>query len=116
MPKDVLTKEEMVPLLLDIYIGESKVNNLRLSRDSSMALFAVYEEELFKKYEVTDSTYRRSMTYYYNHPDKLEAIYGIVLDSLNLREQRLKENREKEEVREAKEDKEKRKQEEEEKN
>lgn len=97
-PDDLLPKDKMVPLLIDIYVGESRVNNLRLSRDSSMAIFEVYEGELFKQHEVTDSAYRRSMTYYYNHPKELEEIYGIVLDSLNLREQRLKEKREKEEV------------------
>lgn len=104
VPDGVLTKDKMVPLLIDIYIGESRVNHLRLSRDSSMAIFDVYEEELFKQHEVTDSVYRRSMTYYYDHPKKLEEIYGIVLDSLNLREQQLKEKREKKEVRDDKED------------
>ena len=98
VPDDVLPKSKMVPLLIDIYIGESRVNNMRLSRDSSMAIFGVYEGELFKQHEVTDSVYRRSMSYYYSHPDQLEDIYAVVLDSLNLREQRLKEKREKEEV------------------
>ncbi|MBL6445978.1 DUF4296 domain-containing protein [Fulvivirga sp. 29W222] len=102
VPDDLLPKAEMVPLFIDIYIAESRVNNLRLSRDSSMAIFDVYEGELFKQHEVTDSVYYRSMTYYYNHPKQLEEIYSIVLDSLNLREQRLKEKREKEEVRDDK--------------
>ncbi|UII32616.1 DUF4296 domain-containing protein [Fulvivirga ulvae] len=107
VPKDLLPKEKMIPLLIDIYIGESRVNNLRLSRDSSMAIFKVYEGELFNQHQVTDSAYHRSMTYYYNHPRQLEEIYSILLDSLNLREQRLKEQREKEEVRDERGGKEK---------
>lgn len=102
-PEGVLPKEKMVPLLIDIYIGEGKVNNMRISRDSSMAIFRVYEDSLFRKHQISDSIYRKSMTYYYSEPDQLEAIYETVLDSLNLREQQLKDIREKKEVNEIKE-------------
>ena len=91
IPDDVLSKEEMVKLLLDIYMAESKVNNLKLTRDSSLAIFKVYEHKLLDKYSISDSVYRRTVTYYYSHPTHLEEIYGHVLDSLQLREQKLNE-------------------------
>ncbi|MCG8391228.1 MAG: DUF4296 domain-containing protein [Cytophagales bacterium] len=96
-PVGVLTPEQMIPIFLDVYLAEGKVNEMRVKRDSSLALFEVYEQYIFEKHNVADSTYRLSMSYYYDHPDQLEMIYETVLDSLNLLEKRLEE-KEKEEL------------------
>ena len=94
VPEDVLPKEKMVSFLIDIYVAEGKVQNLRVSRDSAIALFEVYEEKLFEEHDIDKDTYVKSMSYYYDHPQKLELIYETVLDSLNLKEQQLKEKKE----------------------
>ena len=91
VPKEILTPGQMVPIFLDVYLAEGKVNDLKIKRDSSMALFEVYEQYIFEKHNVADSIYRQSMSYYYDHPDQLEMIYETVLDSLNLLEKRLEE-------------------------
>ncbi|MEX2335812.1 MAG: DUF4296 domain-containing protein [Fulvivirga sp.] len=93
VPEDILPKKKMVPLIIDVYVAESKVSNMGLSRDSSVAIFEVYEDTLFQKHGVEESVYRKSVSYYYDNPTKMEAIYETVLDSLNLREQRLKKAR-----------------------
>ncbi|TRX49854.1 DUF4296 domain-containing protein [Fulvivirga sp. M361] len=98
IPEGMLTQEQMVPILLDVYIGESRVNEFKVKRDSAMILFHAYEQKIFEKYEISDSVYRMSVAYYYDHPDELESIYETLLDSLNLMEKRLEEkNKEKEE-------------------
>lgn len=91
LPEEVLTHEEMVPLILDIYIAEGRLTELRVKRDSSEQIFEVYEEKIFEKHGIDKETYKKSMTYYYDHPQGLEKIYETVLDSLNLWETRLKE-------------------------
>ncbi len=97
VPEGVLTQDQMVPIFLDVYLAEGKVNNLKVKRDSSLALFEIYEQLIFEKHNVSDSIYRLSMSYYYDHPDQLEMIYETVLDSLNLLEKRLEEKKEEEE-------------------
>lgn len=106
-PKNVLPQEKIVPVLLDIYMAEGKVNDLRISHDSSVAIFDVYEDKIFEKHQIVDSVYRASMSYYFANPDQLEGIYETVLDSLNLREQRLKESKDDIEKEKDKEDKKK---------
>jgi hypothetical protein len=44
---------------------------------------------LFKRYEVTDSSFRQSYRYYAVHGKDLDDIYTIVIDSLGKRERRL---------------------------
>lgn len=95
VPEGVLPQDKMVPILIDVYVAEGKVQNLRVPRDSAAAIFEAYEERIFTTHEVDRQTYLNSLTYYYDQPKKLELIYEIVLDSLNLREQRLKEVAEK---------------------
>lgn len=89
-PQGILSEKEMVPMLIDVYISEGRVSSLSLKRDSSLKVFEDLEVKLFEKYNTTDSIYRASMIYYYDRPKQMEKIYEVVLDSLNLREQRLK--------------------------
>lgn len=107
LPEGVLPKEKMVPFLIDVYTAEGKIQNLRVSRDSATALFQVYEDQLFEIHDIDRDAYLKSMSYYYEQPKKMEDIYATVLDSLNLREQRLKEKRdiEQEEEKVAREEK-----------
>ncbi|MEO1099797.1 MAG: DUF4296 domain-containing protein, partial [Bacteroidota bacterium] len=88
VPEGILSEEDMIPIMLDIYLAEGKVNELRVKRDSALAIFDVYEIKILEKYELTDSVYTNSLRYYYDNPLKLESIYETVLDSLNLMEKR----------------------------
>ena len=96
VPEGILSEEDMIPIMLDIYLAEGKVNELRVKRDSALAIFDVYEIKILEKYELTDSVYTNSLRYYYDNPLKLESIYETVLDSLNLMEKRLDEIKEEE--------------------
>jgi len=44
---------------------------------------------VFEKVGITDSVFRKSLNFYIDHPDVLEGIYTSLIDSLNLREQRV---------------------------
>jgi hypothetical protein len=85
---EVLSKEEMVKVLTEVYVTEEKVNRLSLSRDSAEEVFKIYETKVFNKAGVPDSVFRRSVNYYLAHPIELEQIYTVLVDSLNLHEQR----------------------------
>ena len=96
IPEEVLKHEQMVPILVDMYLAESKVNELKIKRDSALIIFQVYEERIYAKHNVSYDTYRASLAYYYDHPEVLENIYETVLDSLNLLETRYQEKDEEE--------------------
>jgi len=88
-PPDVLSQEEMVKALSEVYLTEEKVNRLNLSRDSGEKVYQYFNDKLFEKLGVTDSTFKRSLGYYQGQPKEMEKIYAALIDSLNLREQRL---------------------------
>ena len=86
MPEHLMTKEQMVPFLIDIHIAETKIKILKLDYDSSMAFFRKLEDEIYQKHQVTDSIYLLSYNYYMDQPALLLEIYEQVIDSLSLRE------------------------------
>jgi len=79
----------MVKTLTDVYIGEQKVNQLSLTSDSSKIVFDKIKGRIFEKAGVPDSVFKKSLDYYIDRPLELEKIYTALVDSLNLREQRL---------------------------
>lgn len=87
-PAGVLGRDQMVKVLSDVYIAEQKVATLALGIDSSQQLFAAMRHRVFEKTGVPDSVFKKSMDYYMEHPKELEQIYAILIDSLQLREQR----------------------------
>ena len=89
VPDGILNKDQMVGVLSELYVTEQKISTLGLKRDSLNQIFGVIKDEIFKKSGVTDSAFRRSLNYYMDRPQTLEVIYTTLIDSLNLREQRL---------------------------
>ena len=88
-PEQLLTKEEMVAVLQEIYVTEEKINRLVLPRDSSETVFTLMEEKVFEKYNIPDSTFKQSLDYYMDRPKEMELIYTALVDSLQLKEQRV---------------------------
>lgn len=88
-PVSILSKEEMIVFLLDVYLAEARIAATPVSRDSAMRLFYPREKALLEKHGLTDSTLQINYQYYLQKPEALEEILGAVIDSLNLREQKL---------------------------
>jgi Domain of unknown function (DUF4296) len=86
--KGILTKTELAAFLIDMYLAEARIDNMPIVKDSAIKLFLPYEEKLLKKYNLADSTLRKTYQYYIDHPKEMEAVYDVVIDTLNLREQR----------------------------
>lgn len=85
-PADLLSKEQLVPLLADLHVLEARVEGSRLSMDSARALYQSEQKNLLWKRGTTDSTFLRSYRYYGIHGKDLDEIYGGVIDTLKLRE------------------------------
>jgi len=89
VPEGVLSRDEMVNVLSELYIVEQKISTLGVKRDSLVQIFDSMKGRVFEKVGITDSVFRKSLNFYIDHPDVLEGIYTSLIDSLNLREQRV---------------------------
>ncbi|WP_310392085.1 DUF4296 domain-containing protein [Hymenobacter sp.] len=85
-PADLLSQEQMVPLLADLHLLEARVESSRLSPDSARALYLSEQKALLWKREVSDSAFQRSYRYYSIHGKDLGNIYTLVIDTLTRRE------------------------------
>ncbi|HNP19917.1 MAG TPA: DUF4296 domain-containing protein [Fulvivirga sp.] len=90
IPNDIMKPNEMVPVLLDIYLAESQITELRLNRDTTASIFQTYEGLIYDSLNVDREKYKKSLTYYYDHTDQLEIIYEAILDTLTKRDSRLR--------------------------
>src|SRR5687768_8914468 len=87
-PEGVLPHEEMVKLLSELYILEEKVVRLGLAPDSAQQVFELMRGNFFETAGVQDSVFKKSFDYYMDHPIEMEKIYTVLVDSMQLREQR----------------------------
>jgi hypothetical protein len=85
-PDQLLDHEQMVAYLIELHLAEAAITNIRVNPDSSKYLFRIFEEDLQKKHNITDSVFVTSYNYYLQHPDELQIIYTAVVDSLSLKQ------------------------------
>jgi hypothetical protein len=88
-PEGILTKPDMVRVLSEVYIMEEKINRLALTRDSSEKVFDRVRDKIALTTGVPDSVLKKSFDYYLDRPKELEQIYAALVDTLQLREQRM---------------------------
>ncbi|MFD1872494.1 DUF4296 domain-containing protein [Hymenobacter bucti] len=90
-PPQLLSKPEMVSLLVQLHLLEARVEASRLTPDSARALFQQQKSEILRKNNVSeaDSVLPRSYRFYVvNHKD-MDEIYKVVIDSLEYRAAKL---------------------------
>lgn len=86
--QDVIPPETMVELLTEIHILEAQVDKLRLTKDSTYMVYNTLEQEIFEKYAVNKALYEESFKFYLARPERLDKIYSVVVDSLNVIQKR----------------------------
>lgn len=89
-PAGVLSPEEFSKVLVEVYMAEARMNSTALQRDSALKLFAAYEAKMLQQFQIPDSILRKTQQYYVDHPEQLEKIYDSVIDTLSLREKKLR--------------------------
>lgn len=88
-PEYILSHEQMIQALAEIYIAEQKVQRLNLNADTAALIFGSLEKRVFQNLNIPDSVFRASFDFYMDHPKEMELIYATLVDSLQLREQRV---------------------------
>ncbi|MCW5912774.1 MAG: DUF4296 domain-containing protein [Cyclobacteriaceae bacterium] len=89
-PPGVLSPAEFSKVLVEVYLAEARMSNSAFQRDSAIKLFVPFEEKLFRKFELPDSVVQKTYQYYLDNPEQLEKIYDSVIDTLSLREQKMR--------------------------
>ena len=90
-PPNLLPKEKMMSLLVQLHLLEARLETSRISGDSARALFLSQQHDLMWRNGVSepDSVFERSYRYYASHNKDLDEIYAGVIDSLTLREKKM---------------------------
>ena len=89
-PQGILSRSQMVDWMIEIYLAEARTQQLNIPMDSAYKIFLPYQDSLMRRKGIQDAVLRKSYEYYLANTTELEAIYDIVIDSLSLREQRLR--------------------------
>lgn len=90
LPPGVMNREEMVKWMIPIYLAEARTQLLNLNKDSAYRIFIPLQDSLKRSSGIQDSVFVKSYQYYLDHSQELEAVYDAVIDSLSLREQKLR--------------------------
>lgn len=86
-----LSRDQMVELMLEVYLAEARASLIPIPKDSAYRLFVAHQDSIMHHRGIQDSTLRKAYAYYLERPTELEAVYDAIIDSLSLREQRLRE-------------------------
>ena len=87
-PPGILSKEDMVKVLAEVYVTEEKVTQIGLKYDSAARAFDYLRGNIAEKTGIPDSVFEKSLDYYSHRPSEIQAIYSVLVDTLQLREQR----------------------------
>ncbi|TVT39119.1 DUF4296 domain-containing protein [Hymenobacter setariae] len=90
-PPQLLSKQEMASLLVQLHLLEARVESSRLTPDSARALFQQQKREILRKNNISekDSVLPRSYRFYAINNKDMDEIYKIVIDSLEHRANKL---------------------------
>ena len=86
--EEVLSKSDMIALLIDTHLLEGKIEKLNLKRDSAAMVFNTLQLDLLKEHKIEKEFYEKSFVHYLDNVKQMDEIYAIVVDSLNVIQKR----------------------------
>lgn len=81
-PKILLTEQQMIDMLADIYLIEADLNQRKSVGEQETKLEETYYQQLFEHYGVSDSVFNENMAYYTTQLNTLEWIMDSVKQRL----------------------------------
>ncbi len=86
LPEGILTKEEMIPVMVDIELAESAITIKALHGDSARQYASDYYNFIYYNHNVPKEVFNKSLDYYIAHPKELDEIYTEVITELSKKE------------------------------
>lgn len=87
-PSEVLSGEQMIPLLVDIQLADAslKLNQSAQNPGNIKLYYSTTFAPVFKKYKTTPAVFENSMKWYGRNIEKLDEIYAEVITRLSVLE------------------------------
>jgi Domain of unknown function (DUF4296) len=85
-PANLLPPDRMAAVLTEIHVAEARVGRMGLrGADSSAIVYARLRQRIFARQKVDTAAFTKSYVYYAAHPQQLEKLYKIIVDTLKAR-------------------------------
>ena len=88
-PPGIIKQEKMTSLLIAIHIVDGSVYNIDPQPDSLYKLATGRYKATFKNFGTDTATFNRSLRYYSQHPDLMEAMYTDIIKKLGFKQDSL---------------------------
>ena len=88
-PSEILSKEEMVSVMIDIQLADATVNLSNYGQSNFPNDKEKLFTEIYTKHKVTKKKFRESFSYYTARPEKFEKIYDEVITGLSKKQAEL---------------------------
>ena len=84
IPTGILSEKEFVNILKEVHLADAafKINKSKGMKKAKNSLANNYQS-IYKKHNIADSTFSKSLKYYAKNPEILEEIYSTVLRELD---------------------------------
>ncbi len=82
-PKNLLSKEKMADVLVEMHRAEALTNSAGVpSTDTSFYIFGQYEKDIFKKHQIDTADYYKSYKFYLVNPEEFTDLYKLVVNKI----------------------------------
>ena len=82
-PSGILSESEFANMLKEVHLVEAAFDlNKSKGLENAKNSLANNYRTIYKKHDISSSTFGKSLDYYAKHPEKLEKIYTDVLEQL----------------------------------
>ena len=92
-PSNIISKDKMIAVLVDIHLAEASADNRLLNLDQINAAMATRYDSLFKEHDINYEQFKTSYDYYLAHATELSEIYAEVVNELSTRDSKVNANR-----------------------
>lgn len=81
VPEEIIQSLKIRAVLYDIHLVDGYISTIP-NPDSAKRTAAAYYKGVYKKFGIDSAQYAKSMSFYYDHPEYLNAIYKDVVENL----------------------------------
>lgn len=85
LPEDVMTKDKLVEVLVDVHIADATLTILALHKKDKTFHPSVFYQQVLEKHNVTREQFDVTLKHYSKKPQEFDKIYEQVLSELSKR-------------------------------
>jgi hypothetical protein len=89
-PDGLIDKKTFINILADIHSKEAEIFVSYPNQDTAYTVFKDAEREILASKKVKKADYDSTFSYYSKHPKEFDNIYASVIDTLSIREVKVK--------------------------